>query len=151
MYCSQCGSAMAGNLNYCQSCGFRNERNPMAVRNSSSSAMGIGAAFIGIVGLCAFYPILRELLHSSLDQATIVILMGLYVAAVFGMFSVLVGHVWKHSGDIRIKGAERADEHYSPPAFRGINTAQLEGSREKPASVTERTTRTLVDVPVDRN
>ena len=139
---------MAGDINFCKNCGARNEMSRLMMPNSSSGIMGVGAIFIGII---AFYPILRELLINHLDPTAIVLLMATYVVAVLGMFVVLVGHTWKNSGDIRIKGGERADTYAPPPAFGRANTAQLDEPRDRPASVTEHTTRTLDKVPVRRS
>jgi len=81
-----------------------------------------------------------------------VIVLIAYLLTVFLMFAVLIGHVWKRSGDFRIRGSERAeDQPYSEPrSFRGVNTAQLEPAMDRPASVTEHTTRTLEDAPFIR-
>ena len=151
MYCSTCGKSIQENLNYCNNCGARNEKNALIVRNSSSRILGIAAAFIGVAGLAGFVRILEILLKSSLDTAAIIVILIAYLIAVFLMFAVLIGHVWKHSGDIRIKSKERADEHIAPNAFRGVNTAQLHEPHDFPASVTEHTTRTLDNVPLKRN
>jgi len=147
MYCSHCGSLSGGDLNYCKNCGARNDRNPLVVGNSASRPFMFGATAIGMLGLIGFFPILRELLHSPVDPAVMVILLVAYLATVFLMFSVLVGHVWKNSGDIRIKGSQgqpERDKQYLRPA----TTAQLEEPHEMPASVTEHTTRTLDEVPL---
>ena len=98
-----------------------------------------------------FVSMLKVLLDSRLDTAAILVILIAYLVAVFAMFVVLIGHVWKHSGDIRVKAKERADEYNAPNAFRGVNTAQLHEPHDFPASVTEHTTRTLDNVPLKRN
>jgi hypothetical protein len=106
MYCSHCGSQTDGNLNYCKNCGQRNERNPLLIRNSSSRPLSVGAVAIGCVGLIGFLPIMRELLRSPVPPGVMVVLLIAYLAAVVLMFSILVGHIWKNSGDIRVKQKE---------------------------------------------
>ncbi len=150
MYCSACGKSIPENLNYCNNCGARNEKNPLIVGNSSNRIMGIAATFIGMVGLVGFVEILKILLNSRLDTAAIIVILIAYLAAVFVMFAVLIGHVWKHSGDIRFKSKEGADKYNVPNSFRGVNTAQLQEPHDFPASVTEHTTRTLDNVPLNR-
>ena len=113
--------------------------------------LGIAAAFIGMVGLVGFVSILITLLNSRLDTSAIIVILIAYLVAVFLKFAVPIGHVWKHSGDIRVKAKERADEYNAPNAFRGVNTAQLHEPHDFPASVTEHTTRTLDNVPLKRN
>src|SRR5436305_1884733 len=135
MYCSNCGQALNGNLNYCNSCGTRVERNALVVSNSSAKPLAIALIFIGGGGLFAFVPLLRELLRSNLEQAAIILILVAYLLTVFLMFTILIGHLWKHSGDIRVKGG-RNDEDYAPPrSFRGVNTAQLTEPHQQPASV----------------
>jgi len=149
MYCSHCGSLSAGNLNYCNNCGARNERNPLVIGNSASRPFAFGAAVIGMVGLVGFFPVLRELLHSGVDPLVMIVLLIAYLATVLLMFAVLVGHVWKNSGDIRVK-APQSDQDGQDRYLRPITTAQLEEPHDAPASVTEHTTRTLDEVPLRR-
>jgi hypothetical protein len=147
MYCSHCGSQTAENLNYCKNCGQRNERNSLVVGNSSSRPFAFGATAIGMVGLAGFFPVLRELLHNSVDPIVMVILLIAYLATVIVMFSILVGHIWKNSGDIRIKHNDNHDSSDVNAYLRPANTAQLREPRDMPASITEHTTRTLDEVP----
>ena len=109
--------------------------------------LGIGAVFIGIVGLICFIPLLQALLRSTLDTAAVIVILVAYLLTVLAMFTVLVGHVWKNSGDIRVKTNQPSDGFGGADAFRAINTAQLTEPTFQPASVTEHTTRTLDKVP----
>jgi hypothetical protein len=153
MYCSSCGNQIAEHLNYCNSCGARIEKNPLIVGNSSQRLLTAAAGSIGVVGLICFVPLLQTLLQSSLTQGVMITILVLYLATVFLMFSVLIGHVWKHSGDIRVKGRKpkEPDEYMGPASLRNVATAQLESPREPAISVTEHTTRTLDEVPFARN
>lgn len=150
MYCSTCGNKIDDHLNYCNSCGSRIEKNPLIVSNSSSRIFGKAAGAIGVVGLIGVYPILRTLLDSRLDQAAILMILLAYLVTLFLLFAVLIGHVWKNSGDIRIKAknTDDRDEYVRPTSFRAVNTSQLEAATSPPISVTEHTTRTLDRVPV---
>ena len=147
MYCSTCGRQIQENLNYCNNCGARNEKSALVVGNSSSRIFGIAGAFVGMVGLVGFIEVLKILLRSTLESPAIIAILIAYLVTVFFMFAVMIGHVWKNSGDIRIKAKDRQDDLRSPPAFRGVNTAQLEEPRQQPISVTENTTRTLEHAP----
>src|SRR4051794_28571755 len=139
MHCSNCGTVLTQNLNYCNHCGSRNPQSPIVAASAQSNLFVCAGGVIGAIGLMAFYPILRELLHSSLPPPAIVIILIGYLLTVFLMFAVLIGHVWKRSGDFRLRGSERADDQaYSAPrSFRGFNTGQLEPAMDRPASVTE--------------
>jgi hypothetical protein len=109
MYCSNCGQAMNGNLNYCNSCGTRVERNKLVVANSSQKPFAIAAALIGGGGLFGVIPLLKILLESRLDPPAVLFLLVAYLVTLFLMFAVLIGHVWKHSGDIRVRNDELRD------------------------------------------
>jgi len=154
MYCSVCGNRVADHLNYCSTCGSRIESNTLTVSNASSRVFAASAGVIGVVGLICFVPLLQTLLVRGLDTVAVIVILLAYLLTLLIMFSVLVGHVWKHSGDIRIKtkGADGEDA-YDPPSrsFRATNTNQLaEPMSAAAGSVTEHTTRTRDEVPVPR-
>lgn len=151
MYCSVCGKSLENHLNYCNGCGARIRDSALMVGNSSMRPFMIAAMLIGGGGLFGFVPLLKELLRSSLDQAAIVFLLVAYLVAVFAMFSVLVGHIWKRSGDIRIKGADRGADSLTGGESAGLNTARLPEYREPVMSVTDHTTKTLDQLPLKRN
>lgn len=150
MYCSNCGQTLKANLNYCNSCGTRVERSELIVSNSSSKPFAVAAAVIGGGGLLGFFPVLKILLESRLDQPAILLMLVAYLVTVFLMFAVLVGHVWKHSGNIRVKGGREDDEYVPPESFRSPITGQLDAAREPGISVTDHTTRTLEQLPLLR-
>ncbi|HTK39097.1 MAG TPA: zinc ribbon domain-containing protein [Pyrinomonadaceae bacterium] len=149
MYCSHCGTSIPGNLNYCKNCGSRVEKNALIVSNSSSKMTMAAAGAIGVFGLIGVFPILRTLLESRLDQPAVLLVLFGYLATVFLMVAMLVGHAWKRSGDIRIH-ADDSDEYEPPRSFRRPVTARLEAQREPAVSVTEHTTRTLDEISVER-
>src|SRR5438270_10563664 len=99
MYCSTCGKSLNDNLNYCNSCGTRIEKNALVVGNASSRPFTIAAAFIAVIGLVGFIPLLQALLQSRLDQSAMILILIIYLITVFLLFSVLIGHVWKYLGD----------------------------------------------------
>jgi len=149
MYCSTCGKSLNDNLNYCNGCGTRIEKNPLVISNSSSPQLARSLTVIAIVGLIGFVGVLKMLIDKpNLDTAAVVLILLAYLATLFLICALIVGHMWKNSGNIRIKGAKQADDSNSQGSFRGINTAQLEEYREPVMSVTEHTTRTLDQVPV---
>jgi hypothetical protein len=149
MYCAHCGTSIPDNLNYCKNCGARVEKNPLVVSNSSSRLVIAAAGAIGVVGLICFVPLLKILLESRLDQPALLLVLFGYLITVFLLIAMLVGHAWKHSGDIRIHQNE--SDNYAPPrSFRGPITARLEEHREPAVSVTEHTTRTLDEIPIER-
>lgn len=145
MYCSTCRKSLNDNLNYCNSCGARVESKPVIARNPSSM-LGIGAVFVGGIGLIVFVPLLRELLRSSLDTSAVIVLLIAYLLTVLAMFAVLILQGRRNSS-IHVNESRTADGFGGPDVFRGINTAQLHEPREPIMSVTDHTTRTLDKVP----
>jgi len=147
MYCSHCGSQTADNLNFCKNCGARNEHRPLVTTGPSLRRLLVAAVALGAVGITGFFPILRELLRSGVDPTAMVVLLIAYLATVLLMFAILVGHIWKNTGEPQIKGSGQ-ETPYRDQYFRGVNTAQLPEPMDRPASVTEHTTRTLDEIPV---
>ena len=141
---------MPESLNFCKNCGTRNERNTPLPGGNSARPWAFVAMVVGMFGLFGFYGILRELLRSPIDPMVVVILMLVYTFALLAMFSIPIG-VWRRSIDGHSGNRERTDTYHPPESIRAANTAQLEEPRERPASVTEHTTRTLDRVPVKRN
>jgi len=109
----------------------------------------VAAGAIGVFGLIGAFPMLKILLESRLDQPAVLLVLFGYLATVFLLVAMLVGHAWKHSGDIRVHPHE-SDDYVPPNSFRGSITARLQGRREPAVSVTEHTTRTLDEMPIER-
>ena len=153
MYCSTCGNKIAEHLNYCNGCGARIEKNPLVISNASSQYLGKGLAVTSMMGLLSFIAVLKIVLDSgSLDIPGKVLILIAYLITLFLICAMMIGHMWKNSGDIRIKQHEPTmpDNYVSPASFRGVTTAQLEPAREPGISVTEHTTRTLDEVAIPR-
>jgi hypothetical protein len=120
------------------------------VSNSASPQLAKTLGFVSVGGLLGFIAILKILLDNGrLDPAAIVIILFAYLTTLFLICGMMVGHLWKHSGDIRVHPNE-SDEYVPPKSFRGSITARLEGHREPAVSVTEHTTRTLDEMPIER-
>lgn len=153
MYCSTCGNKIAEHLNYCNGCGARIEKNPLIVGNSSSPYLGKALAVTAMMGFVGFIGVLKIVLDNGrLDMAATVIILLAYLATLFLICAMMIGHMWKNSGDIRIKRHEpKIPDYTSPASLHPITTAQLEEYRQPAASVTEHTTRTLDEVPLNRN
>lgn len=147
MFCSNCGKTLESHLNYCSSCGTRVESAKPVIMKSGSPALAIAGAFVGMIGLMAFYPIMRELLRSPLDTDARIVIMALYLLTVFGMFSVMIWQSRKGTTEVGHKRNRPSDGFVGHTAFQRVNTAQLAEPTARPASVTEHTTRTLDKVP----
>jgi hypothetical protein len=155
MYCSTCGQQIAEHLNYCNSCGARIEKNPLIVSNSSSSQLAKPLAITVMMGFVGFIAMLKIVLDNSrLDIPAVVLIVIAYLAALTIISAMMIGHMWKTAGDIRVHAKKpkiKSDEYASPRSFRGSNTNQLGEPIQQPiGSVTDNTTRTLDEVLVER-
>jgi hypothetical protein len=151
MYCATCGNSVKENLNYCNNCGAKIVKDGgLPVRNSASPILAIAVGFFGVAGLFGFIMMLKILLESRLDQPAILTILIAYLVTLFLLCSVIVGQIWKHSGETK-GNSDQTPEDYSAPAkqfHRTVNTNQLEEAREPfIGSVTENTTRTFDKVP----
>jgi|KBSSwiStaDraftv2_1062776.scaffolds.fasta_scaffold485727_2 hypothetical protein len=157
MYCSTCGNQIAEHLNYCNGCGARIEKNPLIIRNASSPYFGKALAVTSMMGFVGFIAVLKIVLdnggNGGLDVAAKVMILLAYLATLVLIVAMMIGHMWKNSGDIRIKQHEpkMPNDYFPPASLRPITTAQLEESRQPVASVTDHTTRTLDEIPISRH
>jgi hypothetical protein len=107
---------------------------------------------IGIIGFVAVAKFVLD--NQRLDVPGMVMILLGYLAALTIIASMIIRRMWKTDGDAHpnAKHQEPANEGYAPPrSFRGPNTNQLgEPSVEPIGSVTDSTTRTLDQVPIER-
>lgn len=147
MYCSTCGHQIADHLNYCNSCGARIEKNPLVVTNASSPYLAKALAVTVMIGFVGFIAVLKIVLDNGrLDVPGMVLICLGYLTALTLISAMIIGHMWKTSGDIRIRSKKpsAADDYHPPRSFRGSNTNQLQEPSDAPiGSVTDSTTRTL--------
>ena len=152
MYCSTCGNSVKENLNYCNNCGAKIVKDGSPVRHSATPILSIAVGFFGIAGLFGFIMMLKILLESRLDQAAVLMILIAYLVTLFLLCSVIVGQIWKHSGEPKSNSNQSPEDYAPPKQFRTVNTNQLEEAREPfIGSVTENTTRTFDKVPRTEN
>src|SRR4051794_38073040 len=93
MFCSNCGKSIPRNLNYCSGCGIPTDKAPSDV--GTPRLFVRSGTIIVIVGLVAFFALLRTLLRSQLETGAIVVITLAYLATIVLMFSVTMGMAWK--------------------------------------------------------
>lgn len=153
MYCANCGTSVAENLNYCKSCGNRIEKNPLVMSNSSSHDLSRTLSLVVIMGVIGFVAVLKIILDNGrLDMPATVMVLIAYLAALTIISAMVIGHMWKTAGDFRVHThrVDARDDYMAPRSFRGSNTNQLGEPAQQPiGSVTDSTTRTLGEVFVE--
>jgi hypothetical protein len=152
MYCSNCGKDIPEALNYCNVCGAPTQNTLASGDVKLPRLFAIGATVFAVIGIGSLFPLLRMLLDSRLDPASIGLFIIIYLVAVLLIFGVMVGMAWRFASPSgRKERQQKQDDQYRPPAsFRAVNTAQLHPGDPNFGSVTDSTTRTLDEVLVER-
>lgn len=148
MYCSGCGSQIQAGLTYCSRCGRRAADDNSPKLNSVNPTV-VAALMVG-VGFIAFVFVMLTLVKNGVNGSDLVGVTAFYFAGLFGISFVLLRQMRLYASETKtnIKNETVADDRtYLSP----VSTAQLPESNERPASVTEHTTRTLDQVTIDRN
>src|SRR5262249_9071669 len=100
-------------------------------------------------GLGILIGLTTVLLKNGFDQVGIMIIVGIYLAALFGICYMILSQLPKLI-DAKLNQKRDADspnaENYQPPQLFAKTTAQLDEYRE-PASITDHTTRTFDKIP----
>jgi hypothetical protein len=148
MYCSNCGKSIAGNINYCNACGAPTEHSQFVPDTKAGRLFILSGTFIVVIGMIAFFPILRTLLGSPIDTVAKILLILSYLATVLLMFAATMTMGWKQINATahRKTKNETLDDYRRPTSFRDINTSQLPTGDPGFGSVTDSTTRALDEV-----
>ena len=152
MFCSTCGKAIQGSMNFCNACGTPTGAGASAPDRRVAGVFVAGSVFIALFGLAGLFPLLKILLDSRLESPGIGILVLAYLVTWLMMFSVMLRLGWKLLGTPSQKRGNREseDEYRAPASFKGANTSQLPAGEPGFGSVTDSTTRTLDEVFVER-
>ncbi len=146
MYCSGCGTRLGPNLNYCKQCGSRvpNERSNSVAENLSQAI-----TYIGAFGLMGFIFGIYLMTRSGVAAGPVIVISFLYLATLFGICYLIL----PQTAPFTLKKKNSNPEFHDAvplPYLSPVTTAQLPDAINSPLSVTEHTTRTLEEVPVDR-
>lgn len=122
-------------------------------RMSPSGLFTISGTFIVVIGLLAFFPVVRSILDNPIDTPAKVLLILSYLFVLLIMFAATMAMAWKQLSIANAaKGSDTGGEEYRPPAsFRKLNTSQLPEGDPGFGSVTDSTTRTLDEVTIKRS
>jgi hypothetical protein len=151
MYCSGCGTQLQSGLVYCSRCG-RRVAEDNASANWAANPMTMTAIIAG-VGFFAFMLVIRALTRSDLPPNLFVPISFVYFGALFGIcFMVLRYGSNLNKAELPAERPQETGGFESPAYLRpAVNTAQLEEARDLGiGSVTDRTTRTLDEVTIER-
>ena len=152
MYCSNCGNSVNEKLKFCNGCGERIAKDEDKHGTPGKMLDNILTTLFLIVmfGLGILIGLVAVLLNFKIASDVVTLIVVVYLLAVFGICFSLVRQVPKLI-DAKLKGFASSSPDFVPAQqLNPRTTAQLEESRQPPASVTDHTTRTLEGVPLDR-
>ena len=153
MFCPNCGTTVNKKLKYCNSCGERLSKSGEIDKDGMPGKMLdniLTTVFLVVMfGLGILVGLVAVLLGSNVEPKFVVFITIAYLAAVFGICYTLLTQVPKLI-DARLKADGFAEESRQAVRLTPLTTAQLEEYREPIMSVTDRTTKTLDQVPLER-
>lgn len=154
MFCPNCGTTANKKLKYCSSCGERLSKSAEIDKDGMPGKMLdniLTTVFLVVMfGLGILVGLVAVLMGSGMPQGPVVVIIVAYLAAVFGICYTLLTQVPKLV-DARLKADEFVEESRQAARLTPLTTAQLEEYREPVMSVTDRTTKTLDKVPLERS
>lgn len=152
MYCSACGSQINNKLNYCNGCGAKlSGRDDDESPKSIFEGLLIALTLILIFGLAFLVGLVAVLLGNDFPFEYVVFIAAAYLFTLGGICFMLLRPVSKLVNARFEKKSRETDETYRPPQLAQSELTRLIEPGERPASVTEHTTRTLEEALVDRN
>lgn len=150
MYCSGCGTQLQSGLVYCSRCG-RRVAEDLASGSWFSNPITATSVIAG-VGFFMFMLVIRALTRSEIPPGLFVPISFFYFASLFGICFMVLRYGSKTGSSSVTEKARDTGELARPQAYLSpITTAQLEEARDFGiGSVTDRTTRTLDEVTIER-
>lgn len=154
MYCSNCGNALSSGISYCNSCGYRLDKDDGDKDGKPGKMLDniLTTLFLVVMfGLGILVGLVAVLLSNNIEPKFVVLIAVAYLAAVFGICYSLLQQVPKLVDAKLNRNTRQSDAGLVPPVQLGTkSTAQLNEYHQPAVSVTEHTTRTLEEIPVDR-
>lgn len=154
MFCPNCGTTVNKKLKYCNSCGERLSKSAEIDKDGMPGKMLdniLTTVFLVVMfGLGILVGLVAVLLGSNIEPRFVVVITVAYLAAVFGICFFLLKQVPKLI-DARLRADGFAEESRQAARLTPLTTAQLEEYREPVMSVTDHTTKTLNQVPIERS
>jgi hypothetical protein len=148
MYCSNCGSQIKPELNYCSRCGTKVAKND-AENSSMAENLSAALGYIGGFGLIGFIFVALVLVKNGVPANALAAISFFYLATLFGICFLILRQTANFSGKTSAKNKD-FHNNFQAEQLGAATTAQLDAPREPVASVTEKTTRTLDEVLVER-
>lgn len=150
MYCATCGTLITTKLNYCNRCGARIDSLAAIDDPTGIQHLSMATGFVGLGGLGILVGLIAVLLNKDVEPKIVMTIVIFYLVALFAITYLLIRQLARLIGDnpARKTPGEAAKTFDELPA---PTTAQLNEHLEPTPSVTEHTTKTLVEVPLKKS
>ena len=149
MYCSTCGNQVKKELNYCNYCGGKIEKSDSGNSLSAFQSISTAVGAVGLGGMVAIIVFALKLLNKNVDISAVVVIIGMFLATILAIIYMTIRLMPQYLEKSTSNG-HQLPNFVQPRSLTSANTAQLEESKQSPASVTENTTRTLADSFIER-
>lgn len=154
MYCSNCGSEIKPELNFCSRCGTKVAKiDAPQMQQSLAENLSASLGYIGGFGLVGYIFVALILVKNAVPVNALVAISLFYLGALFGICYLILQQIGKSTGKLPAP-IQNLYNNFQTEQLNPANTAQLGESTEQPAtaaSVTENTTKTLDEVLLKRN
>lgn len=150
MYCSNCGSQIKPELNYCNRCGTRVSNPDAETQKSIAENLSSAIGYIGGFGMLGFIFVMLILVKNGVGERALIPISFFYLAALFGICFLILQQIKNSPGKSVAGKTEYQGTFQTTPGLKEATTAQLDAPRESFISVTENTTRTLDEVLIER-
>lgn len=154
MFCERCGEAISGETNFCNRCGTRINKAEAAEVTANTNRLSlfivVATTVLGVAGFAFMAGIIALLLGKGAESKAIIFIAFAFASAIFGICYALIQQLSKAIDRTTTAKLYSMREDTTSHNLASPVTSQLPPQRETPASVTERTTRTLEEAVVKR-
>ena len=150
MFCSNCGSQIQPELNYCNRCGTRVVKADDDSRKSLSENLSGSLGYIGGFGLVGYIFVALVLVNNGVVGNSLAAISFFYLATLFGICFMILQQLKTFPKNKKNQNTEFQND-FKSEYLKTANTAQLEESKQTPiSSVTDHTTRALDKVSIEK-
>ena len=149
MYCSNCGSQIQAELNFCSRCGTKVSKIDSETQKSVADNLSSSLGYIGGFGLFGFIFVALILVKNGVGEKALILISLAYLGALFGICSLILQQIRRSAEKSTAKAVDLPND-FQINQIGAASTARLEEAMQAPISITENTTRTLDEVLVEK-
>jgi uncharacterized membrane protein YvbJ len=147
MFCSNCGSQIQTELNFCSRCGTKVSKIDSETQKSVADNLSSSLGYIGGFGLLSFIFLALILVKNGVPEKALILISLAYLAALFGICSLILQQI-RRSAEKSTPKASNLSNDFQINQIGAASTARLEEAKQMPISITENTTRNFEKIPL---